>query len=287
MSPIAGDNSDIKKYMLSLENLAWEGSTKFDDLLPCEKGPNDGRIMWFPPYDISFTDSTSAKWDSHEFIGRPEPMYTYNSSERTGNLSFKIVVDNPSAINAIRENAFTEGLNDLVDSYFAGCIDEIPDALGGVLSKAEEEALNVALASKPTTKAIDPVEPFKPFSIYFLNDVHVYEQFYEDGSGTPYNDGNEYTPSALNGGDGSSTSDRDKNPGSRNVPYNEILSNDDLKEYIKKHGKSAKVEIFGYASKQGTSERNQILSDKRVKDIEDAFREEYGKLFTVLFSKRY
>ena len=282
MSPISGDNSKIKRYMFSIENLAWgEDTSLFDTLLPCEVGANNGRVMWFPPYDLSFTDNTNAKWDSHEFIGRPEPMYTYNSSERTGNLSFKIIVDNPSAINSIRENYFTEELNNTVDSYFAGCIDEIPDEVIGILSVSEQEALKVAMAAEPTTKAIDPVAPYEPFSVYFLNDVHVYEQFYEDGSGTAYNSGNAYIPSTLNGGDGSSNSDIDKNPSNRNVPFNNILADDDLKNYIKKYGKSAKVEIYGYASKQGTSDRNQILSDKRVASIETMFREEYGNEFTL------
>ena len=53
----------VKKYMFSIENLAWRTSGEpgftYDDLPSCEKGPNGGRIMWFPPYDISVDESSN------------------------------------------------------------------------------------------------------------------------------------------------------------------------------------------------------------------------------------
>ena len=39
--------------MFSIENLAWRGAPELDFLPASEKGPNGGRIMWFPPYDIT------------------------------------------------------------------------------------------------------------------------------------------------------------------------------------------------------------------------------------------
>jgi hypothetical protein len=42
-------DGQVKKYMLSLENLAWRTTDLQQDLPSCEKGPNGGRIMWFPP----------------------------------------------------------------------------------------------------------------------------------------------------------------------------------------------------------------------------------------------
>ena len=60
--------------MFSIENLAW--ADDLTNLLECEKGPGDplsglrGRIMWFPPYDISFNETTSVSWDKSNFIGR-------------------------------------------------------------------------------------------------------------------------------------------------------------------------------------------------------------------------
>jgi hypothetical protein len=116
-----------RKYMFSLENLAWRDSPQFDDLPSCEKGMNGGRVMWFPPYDIAFTDDTTANWTPHQFLGRPEPIYTYNNSERSGTLSWKIVVDHPSILNLLAQKELAR-LNDnqvdeILSAFWAGCVD--------------------------------------------------------------------------------------------------------------------------------------------------------------------
>ena len=54
IAPYKDDKEGIKRFMFSIENLAWVDETT--KLLPCEIGPGDplsghkGRIMWFPPY---------------------------------------------------------------------------------------------------------------------------------------------------------------------------------------------------------------------------------------------
>ena len=91
--------------MFSLENLAWRTSNapgfSVSDLPICERGPNGGRVMWFPPYGLTFTEGTSANWYQSDFIGRPEPIFTYKNTSRTGTLQWKIVVDHPSVLNVI------------------------------------------------------------------------------------------------------------------------------------------------------------------------------------------
>ena len=122
-------NGQVKKYMFSLENLAWRTSDQpgltWDDLPSCEKGPNGGRIMWFPPYDLSVNEASSANWTENTFVGRPEPVYTYNNTNRTGSLNFKIVVDHPSILNLIvrkeLEKLGPAETDAIVDSFFAGC----------------------------------------------------------------------------------------------------------------------------------------------------------------------
>lgn len=122
-------NNKVKKYMFSIENLAWRTSDRpgftYDELPVCEKGPNGGRIMWFPPYDLTFSDSSKPDFNSTSFLGRPEPIYTYKNTSRGGSLSWKIIVDNPSSLNTIiekqLENVPKERLDSIVDSFFAGC----------------------------------------------------------------------------------------------------------------------------------------------------------------------
>ncbi len=136
IAPMRGNEStniqgeSVKKYMFSLENLAWRTSRKkgftYQDLPHCERGPNGGRIMWFPPYDMKVSETNSANWNTNEFLGRPEPIYTYNNTTRQGSLSWKIVVDHPSILNAIVDKELANQSNNnkvtsIVDSFFAGC----------------------------------------------------------------------------------------------------------------------------------------------------------------------
>ena len=102
------DSKNIKKYMFSIENLAWKGAT--DSLIEgtSQDGPNGGRIMWFPPYDIKFTDNTGVNIESNAFIGRGEPVYTYVNTERTGTLDFKLIVDSPSIIDMYNRKDLTD-----------------------------------------------------------------------------------------------------------------------------------------------------------------------------------
>ena len=119
-----------KKYMFSIENLAWRTSNTpgftSNDLALCERGPNGGRVMWFPPYGLTFSENVSANWNTSEFLGRPEPVYTYKNTSRGGTLTWKIVVDHPSILNSIVDKVLGNEtnktrINSILDSFFAGC----------------------------------------------------------------------------------------------------------------------------------------------------------------------
>ena len=119
-----------KKYMFSLENLAWATSNTpgfaVSDLPVCERGPNGGRVMWFPPYGLTFSETVSANWQGNDFIGRPEPIWTYKNTSRDGTLTWKIVVDHPSVLNVIVNKVLGNETNkvrvdSILESFFAGC----------------------------------------------------------------------------------------------------------------------------------------------------------------------
>ena len=120
----------VKKYMFSLENLAWRTSSEpgytYDDLPVCERGPNGGRIMWFPPYNLTFNDSSTANWNPTSFLGRPEPIHTYKNTTRSGSISWTIVVDHPSVLNTLvrkqLEKLSPEETDSIINSFFAGCV---------------------------------------------------------------------------------------------------------------------------------------------------------------------
>jgi hypothetical protein len=124
-----GEGFFAKKYMFSIENLAWKTSKlqgfTVQDLPYCERGPNGGRVMWFPPYDLKVSEQNSAKWEENNFLGRPEPIYTYQNTSRSGQISFKVVVDHPSVLNLLVREHF-EGMSDedsdnYINAFFAGC----------------------------------------------------------------------------------------------------------------------------------------------------------------------
>ena len=154
IAPHKGQNMDdkgAKKFMFSIENLAWRGQPELDTLPISEKGPNGGRIMWFPPYDINVGDTNSAQWNSVSFLGRPEPLYTYNYTERIGTLSFQMVVDHSSIMDVIAakelNNIPDQTADSILESFIAGCqkfdIYELAAKYGNLLSAIDLEEISV------------------------------------------------------------------------------------------------------------------------------------------------
>jgi hypothetical protein len=188
---------NAKNYMLSIENLAWHDRK---EMLPKgELGLGDpitgkqGRIMWFPPYDIQISESTSVDWESHKFIGRGENMYTYNNTERSGNLSFKIIVDHSTYTNTFRgENGPDDNY---VASFMAGCIE--PDSVWTdkftvqQISKVVPRIENVPQKKKVPAPEVVPDN----MNVYFPNDNATFADLdgvkfseYENGKGAGGND---------------------------------------------------------------------------------------------------
>ena len=90
---------DLKKCMFSIENLAWKDIKIQDYLSPEQIGPYGGRIMWFPPYNLKFNEAVQSNWNPISFIGRGEKVWTYIDTDRSGTLSFTLLVDHPSVLN--------------------------------------------------------------------------------------------------------------------------------------------------------------------------------------------
>ena len=199
-----------KKYMFSIENLAWRTSNtpgfSVADLAVCERGPNGGRVMWFPPYGLTFSENVSANWKGNDFLGRPEPIYTYTNTNRTGSLTWKIVVDHPSVLNVIVDKVLKNESNktridSIIDSFFAGCrtydlyelakkyytinpndLYQLQQAISS--KELTKEQLTYAIKtvqtgndSTPGTQPVAPSNPTNPFegftnkAFYFDNDI--------------------------------------------------------------------------------------------------------------------
>jgi len=205
-------NNKVKKYMFSLENLAWRTSKKpgftYNDLPVCERGPNGGRIMWFPPYNLTFSETVTPSFESQDFIGRPEPIYTYKNTKRGGSIGFKMIVDHPSVLNLIVNKVLAKEsnrqvVNEIVDSFFSGCkkydiydlaakfntlplsdliavqeiineqnipIEQIQDALNEISSPGNNGTDNPDAASNPSPELGD-FTTYENIGFYFDNDI--------------------------------------------------------------------------------------------------------------------
>ena len=95
--------------MFSIENLASSVVISKDDVgiiddeygseIPaCEVGPFNGRMMWFPPYNVEINETAIAKYEPTVMVGRNEPMYNYQNSERSATLSFTLLIDYPPQV---------------------------------------------------------------------------------------------------------------------------------------------------------------------------------------------
>jgi hypothetical protein len=296
---INGDvGADPKKFMFSIENLAWADQSP--NLPPVEVGMGDllsgkkGRIMWFPPYNIQFNETSAVNWESTNFIGRGEPIYTYNNTERSGNLSFSIIVDHPSYINGFRN---PNGPDDnYVASFFAGCKD--PESkFANILTVSEKSYIAETQTITSQEIVITPEKAPDSFFVFFPNDSSNisdliskgYENGLKNGSPTPtekidytvYDAG--YGIGSYVGGVTSSTPWVDNhNYGLNGWKRGEILLEgisysgftdpnygSSLTKYLDEKCPHCVITITSYASPQGNPESNQKLADARTESIKN------------------
>ena len=270
IAPYKDDGKDVRNYMFSIENLAW--ADNLANLLDSEIGNGDGnvrgRVMWFPPYDLNVSENNSSDWDATKFIGRGEPIYNYNNAERSGTLSFKVVVDHPSYMNAL-----TKEDNDYFASFFAGCT-PMNETISSRLTTTEIQEIQQNNATVLQKKDIAPQTPPPNFTIYFENDSAAVVTIYEDGigGGLGLTTGQGYT--SANGSSFPDNTDYSLNAKQltmNGTDYSGWTSTDfqtALTTYIQNTCPLCRINLSGYASKQGQSSANQSLSDARVSAVQ-------------------
>ena len=169
-------DDQIKNYMFSIENLAWKD---FNGALSKEQlGPNKGRIMWFPPYNLKFNENINVSWNDNNFIGRGEKIYTYTNTERSGTLSFTLLIDHPSLLNKWRGTSsdFTgtvlKDKEDTMLRFFAGCEPLTGNTNGGETVEKEDQ--------KVEQPSIEPQYEVKKeriaYVIFFPNNYTGYDK---------------------------------------------------------------------------------------------------------------
>jgi len=108
-------NLDVQKSKVYIVGAKSDGSPKFQNQRYTVDNPYapsgakklsfylknhaNGKSMFFPPYINSFSHSSSVNWNTVNFLGRPEAMYTYNNSSRKGSVSFFVLTDYAEVVN--------------------------------------------------------------------------------------------------------------------------------------------------------------------------------------------
>ena len=176
----------LKNYMFSIENLAWRDVTKNKTskaLSKEQRGPNGGRIMWFPPYNLKFSENVNVNWNANSFIGRGEEIYTYTNTVRSGTLDFTLLIDHPSILNKWRGqvgNVFGEEKKKREEDilrFFAGC-DNLNDVVTAENPSKEDKKSTEEVDNKETKPASNATEI--AYVIFFPNDFSA--QNYMDGN---------------------------------------------------------------------------------------------------------
>ena len=308
-------NETIKNYMFSIENLAWRDITPDKtnkSLSPEQRGPNGGRIMWLPPYNLKFSENVNVNWNANTFIGRGEEIYTYTNTVRTGTLDFTLLIDHPSILNKWRGTSSDIDKKEEEERnllrFFAGC-DNLNDAVKPASpAKEEEEAKTGDLPKvdpKPTyyTKKI-------AYVVFFPNSFSGYDYLKK---GQNFDDAIAELSKYNSGGINNFSEQRDKDFASQIVnDYNKVSEgfnpndfNDEIKQtlfagaddideihyfndlenigtqitgdkifgYSSQNCKVLDVEVKGFASSHGNEKLNKNLCDRRRTLVEELIKE--------------
>jgi outer membrane protein OmpA-like peptidoglycan-associated protein len=220
--------NDKRRYMFSMENLAFDTGS-YANLPKSEQGYFGGRLMWFAPYGITFTEQTTANWESHKFVGRPEPVYSYNGSERTGTLSFMLIMDYPLSDYKLDKMDYSQP--DLINNLYKDCDDKNEN---NNKPTTNQKTYYQSVKRVDSESSSDLVKPMLGLTVYFDNN--------------------------------SNTIDFNYNPQDVNDDYN--LNIDKIKQLINSEkGNNHNITIHGYCSAKYLVNYNAKLGFRRAYEL--------------------
>jgi hypothetical protein len=188
--------------MFSIENLAYIlndkgyiGDGQGTKVPESEVGANRGRLMWFAPYDVEVTETASAKYESTQFIGRSEPVYSYQSSERSARLSFKLIIDYPPQV-----DGFSHGDNAKFFAFGGQFNETLKNIdIDKVRAKLKELQIRLSLI-QPQEELAPPTDLISGdyIKFFFTNDNHEVKKDLNNGYENGISGGTEVNDDSLN-----------------------------------------------------------------------------------------
>lgn len=275
ITPQKEEGKIIQNYMFSIENLAWKDNNKL--LSQEQRGPNGGRIMWFPPYNLKFTENVNVRWNGNNFIGRGEEIHTYINTERSGTLDFSILIDHPSMLNKWAENLGKEKNEEKKQEllrFFAGCdelkFDEIKKEDLENSENKEDEGENRELQLSPQTIKI-------VYVIYFPNNYSGVNEKFNDVFEKINSYNNTMNVTDINNFIHTFFSNKDSGLTIHHIKefYKFGTENEGEKifGYNKNNVEISGIEYWGLASSHGTQELNNNLANQRAYFVKEYFEE--------------
>jgi len=280
--PNSTDADNNKKLMFSIENLAFQviaeegkkgiiiNSGSSNEIIPIsEVGAFGGRVMWFPPYDLGIVETADAKFTPTVFLGRNEPIYNYENSERSATITFKLLADYPQNLHDFAGKSSKE----IAEFFSFG---------GKVNEKSKKEIFNNTESDSPQ---IYPLSN-ETLYIFFQNDEPKEEKInniiYDisaSGYGITDNNGT-VNKSALK-----SLYYYSDTP----LVYGEKDLNDPLNKLLYDPNSDIIIDLIGhttalYYNTPSEKEYNQKLSDRRVRAVKYLIEERFKALGLTNFT---
>lgn len=276
-----GGKINNRNMMFSIENLAVEVTKdeakgyaflndEYSTTLPIsEAGPFGGRVLWFPPYDLKFREQSTNKLETNWFVGRNEPLYTYNGTERTANLEFKLLIDYP--LNVLQYRGASNFHQKVSEFFLFGGVDAVDfsdlSKLESELAKTNEDLEKFNTTTKQKTNNFKGSD----YDYYFPNDVPDVSEVYTYDLNGIYENGileaGEMNDFGLNLHGG--------------VSYVNQITDIIKNTLTAENANLIDIEIKGFASKLNdkTSGYNQSLSLRRANAIHNYINSIYTSIY--------
>jgi hypothetical protein len=268
------ENNPNRNLMFSIENLAFQLDNEntleteiYDKPIKfpsCQKGPNNGRIMWFAPYDLDVVEQALARYTDTQFLGRGEPVYTYSNSERILTISFKLLVDHPPQS---RDRSSDKSVREF---FVFGGVEEGEEEFKN-LPQLEKKKISLSIKLN-NLEGLTPIQPLpslpNPIQFFFPNNDPL-------GEGA-----NEITRIIQTGYEiptSATTTNYTKNY-SQNATFQSNLDDAIQNFFTPDLGNLYRIIIIGNTSQLFTSEFNQALSQRRANSIKAYIEEKIKEI---------
>lgn len=295
--PTLNNNSnevDVRNLMFSIENLAVEVIKDIDNniaylnddsgtVLPIsEVGELNGRLMWFPPYDIKLSEQAISRHETTTFLGRSEPIYTWNNSERLATLSFKMLMDYPEQLMSKRGS---DTFHEDVSKFFAfgGSFSEKTfNDIGKLnkklneLKKDKQEILGTEEINRP------PLPTATESYFHFPNGEPKQEQetiSVSDILSRGYEDNNKTDIEATDSGFNSEFySEIGVELSDFENKIKDFFGDEEIREYLEIILVGSTTKLFTGDNGANEAEYNRILSERRTKAVREYINETFKKV---------